>query len=81
MKPSRLKELQELTDELVKLSKSRSGPPKSTCERRFLLMWIFEECQLRWPETTKRDVWEAYKEVTNDEVHGEGIGTGFGASE
>jgi len=78
MEPSRLK---ELTDELVKLSKSRSGPPKSKCERRFLLMWIFEECQLRWPETTKRDVWEAYKEVANDEVHGEGIGTGFGASE
>jgi hypothetical protein len=72
MKPSRLKELQELTDELVKLSKSRSGPPKSTCERRFLLMWIFEECQLRWPETTKRDVWEAYKVVCDMEINAEG---------
>jgi hypothetical protein len=77
MKPSRMKELQELTDELVKLSKSRSGPPKSKCERRFLLMWIFEECQLRWPETTKRDVWEAYKVVCGVEIGEEGSGTVF----
>jgi hypothetical protein len=53
----------------------------SKCERRFLLMWILDECQLRWPETTKRDVWEAYKEVTNDDIQSAGIETGFGASE
>jgi hypothetical protein len=77
MKPSRLKELQELTRELVELAKSRHGPPNSTCERRFLLMWIFEECQLRWPETTKRDVWEVYKVVCDTEIGGEGSDTVF----
>jgi hypothetical protein len=77
MKPSRLKELQELIRELVELAKSRHGPPNSTCERRFLLMWIFEECQLRWPETTKRDVLDAYNVVCGIEISGEGSGTVF----
>jgi hypothetical protein len=77
MKPSRMKELQELTRELVELAKSRHGQPKSTCERRFLLMWICDECQLRWPETTKRDVWEAYKVVCGVEIGEEGSGTVF----
>lgn len=55
-----------LTKELVGLRISRSGPIKTGFERRFVLMWIFEECKLRWPETTKKQVIDAYKEVVDE---------------
>jgi len=58
--------VKELTKELVGLRISRSGIIKTGFERRFVLMWILDECQLRWPETTKRQVLDAYNEVIDE---------------
>jgi hypothetical protein len=58
--------VKELTKELVGLRVSRSGPVKTGFESRFVLMWIYDECQLRWPETTKRQVLDAYNEVIDE---------------
>lgn len=58
--------VKELTKELVGLRISRSGPIKTRFERRFVLMWIYDECQLRWPNTTKKQVIDAYNEVLNE---------------
>jgi hypothetical protein len=58
--------VKELMKELVELRLSRSGPVKTNFEMRFVLMWIYDECQLRWPETTKKQVLDAYNEVIDE---------------
>ena len=60
--------VKELTKELVGLRISRSGPIKTRFERRFVLMWIFEECKLRWPDTTKMQVIDAYNDVIGESI-------------
>jgi hypothetical protein len=48
---------------LIELQESRTGKPHNRHELRFLLQWIHEECRLRWPNVSKREVWEIVKEI------------------
>jgi alkylhydroperoxidase family enzyme len=48
---------------LIELQESRTGKPRNHHELRFLLQWIHEECKLRWPNVSKRDVWNTVKEI------------------
>jgi hypothetical protein len=48
---------------LIGLQESRTGKPRNRHELRFLLQWIHEECKLRWPNVSKREVWDIVKEI------------------
>jgi hypothetical protein len=42
---------------------TQADKPRNRHELRFLLQWIHEECKLRWPNVSKREVWEIVKEI------------------
>jgi hypothetical protein len=48
---------------LVELQESRTGKPNNRHELRFLLQWIHEECKLRWPNVSKREVWGIVRKI------------------
>lgn len=48
---------------LVELQESRTGKPRNRHELRFLLQWIHDDCRLRWPKVSKREVWRIVKEI------------------
>jgi len=48
---------------LIGLHESRTEKPRNRHELRFLLQWIHEECKLRWPNVSKREVWGIVKEI------------------
>lgn len=48
---------------LIRLQESRTGKPRNRHELRFILQWIHDECKLRWPNVSKREVWEIVKEI------------------
>jgi hypothetical protein len=53
----------EFIQYLIKLQESRTGKPRNRHELRFLLQWIHDECQMRWPKVNKRGVWGIVKEI------------------
>jgi hypothetical protein len=55
--------MNEFIDRLIELQESSTGKPRNRHELRFLLQWIHEECRLRWPNVSKREVWEIVKEI------------------
>lgn len=55
--------MNEFIQHLIKLQESRTGKPRNRHELRFLLQWIHDDCKLRWPNVTKREVWEIVKEI------------------
>jgi hypothetical protein len=55
--------MNEFIDHLIELHESRTGKSRNRHELRFLLQWIHEECRLRWPNVSKREVWEIVKEI------------------
>jgi hypothetical protein len=48
---------------LIELQESRTGKPRNRHEFRFLLQWIHDECRLRWPNVSKRELWDIVKEI------------------
>jgi hypothetical protein len=48
---------------LIKLQESRTDKPRNRHELRFLLQWVHDDCRLRWPNVSKREVWEIVKEI------------------
>jgi hypothetical protein len=48
---------------LIELQESRTGKPRNRHELRFLLQWIHDECRLRLPNVSKREVWDIVKEI------------------
>jgi hypothetical protein len=55
--------MNELIHHLINLQESRSGKSRNRHELRFLLQWIHDECRLRWPNVSKREVWDIVKEI------------------
>ena len=50
-------------EELIKRLVSQADKPRNRHELRFLLQWIHDECRLRWPNVSKRAVWDIVKEI------------------
>jgi hypothetical protein len=55
--------MNKLIHNLIKLQESRTGKLHNRHELRFLLQWIHDDCRLRWPNVSKREVWEIVKEI------------------
>jgi hypothetical protein len=56
-------DVNKFINRLIRLQESRTGKPRNRNELRFLLQWIHDECRLRWPNVSKRKVWDIVKEI------------------
>jgi hypothetical protein len=56
-------DVNKFINRLIRLQESHTGKPRNHHELRFLLQWIHDECRLRWPNVSKREVWNTVKEI------------------
>lgn len=64
--------MKQLVRHLLELDRLRNGKPTTQHAEKRLYQWVFEECQLRWRDITKREVWDAIQAVVGtDDKEGE----------